>query len=105
MSPLGSNIVPSRRSHGELENVGSRAALERAYGFGRTSLIDATYAGMVVGESSIGRPLSIVFSDGVDTSSWLSAEAVLDIARRSDVVVYCISTGRARKPGFAAEVT
>ena len=49
-----------------------------------------TYAGSW---SAIGRRpgLLIVFSDGVDTSSWLRADAVLDAARRADVVVYGVS--------------
>jgi hypothetical protein len=41
---------------------------------------------IVVGESDVGRALLIVFSDGLDTSSWLSSESVLDTAKRSDVV-------------------
>ena len=68
-----------------------RAALEQAQASGSTALIDGTYAGMMVGESDVGRSLLIVFSDGVDTSSWLSADAVLETARRSDVVVYGVS--------------
>jgi VWFA-related protein len=37
-----------------------------------------------------------VFSDGVDSTSWLAAEAVLETAKRSDVVVYAIEVGRRR---------
>ena len=37
-------------------------------------------------------------SDGVDTSSWLSPESVLDTARRGDVVVYSVEIGAARAP-------
>jgi Ca-activated chloride channel family protein len=74
----------------------ARAALEQAQGAGLTSLIDASHAGMMIGESDVGRSLLILFSDGVDTSSWLSAESVLDIARRSDVVVYSVEIGEAR---------
>ena len=44
-----------------------RAALERAEGIGETALVDGTFAGMMVGESDVGRGLLIVFSDGVDT--------------------------------------
>jgi VWFA-related protein len=73
-----------------------RAALDEAQGEGLTSLIDATYTGMMMGESEAGRSLLIVFSDGVDTSSWLTAESVLETARRGEVVVYGIEIGSPR---------
>jgi hypothetical protein len=49
-------------------------ALAAAHGFGETSLVDGVYAAMMVGESDVGRALLIVFSDGLDTASWLSAD-------------------------------
>jgi Ca-activated chloride channel homolog len=82
-----------------------RAALVRERAPGRTALIDATHAGIVLGEAGVGRTLLIVFSDGVDTSSWLSAEGVLDTARRSDVVAYFVSDGEKRTPTFNRELT
>lgn len=65
-----------------------RAALDAAAPFGQISLVDASFTGMMIGESDAGRSLLIVFSDGVDTTSWLDADGVLDTARRCDVVVY-----------------
>jgi VWFA-related protein len=35
----------------------------------------------------------VIFSDGLDTSSWLSRDLVLATARRSDAVVYGIAVG------------
>ena len=55
-----------------------RRAIDEAAGSGDTALVDGTYAAITLGESDAGRALVIVFSDGVDTSSWLLAEAVLD---------------------------
>lgn len=81
-----------------------RAALERARGFGRTALVDATHTGIVLGESGVGRSLLIVFSDGVDTSSWLPGDSVLDIARRTDVVAYFVSAGEKGTAGFNREL-
>jgi len=81
-----------------------RTALGEATGAGTTALVDGAYAGVVVGESDVGRSLLIVFSDGLDTGSWLTADAVLDIAKRSDVVVYAVSVGRI-KPEFLNELT
>ena len=57
---------------------------------GGTSLIDASYAGLVLADSGAGRSLLLVFSDGVETSSWLEAPDVLNSARASNVVVYSV---------------
>lgn len=81
-----------------------RAALDAAQASGQTSLVDATYTGMMIGESDVGRSLLIVFSDGVDTTSWLSPESVLETARRSDVVVYGVEAGK-RKASFPQDVS
>jgi len=81
-----------------------REALDAAGGAGNTALVDGVYAGMELGESDVGRALLIVFSDGLDTVSWLTPGAVLDIAKRCDVVVYAVSTGRA-KPEFLRDLT
>jgi VWFA-related protein len=82
-----------------------RAALDDANPTGNTALIDGTYAAITLGESDAGRALVIVFSDGLDTSSWLTAEAVLDAAKRSDAVVYGVSVQSRVKPEFLRDVT
>ena len=46
----------------------------------------------------------IVFSDGVDTTSWLSAESVLETARRCDAVVYGVEVGKNRS-SFSRDLT
>jgi VWFA-related protein len=82
-----------------------QAALAATGGSGQTALIDGSYAAIMVGESDAGRGLLIVFSDGVDTSSWLRADAVLDAARRADVVVYGVSVVSRLKPEFLRDIT
>jgi VWFA-related protein len=82
-----------------------RAALARAYGKGATSVIDGVYAGIQVGESDAGRALLVVFSDGLDTASWLPAERVLDTAKRSDVVAYAVAVRSPARPEFLRELT
>jgi VWFA-related protein len=91
------------RLTGDVASV--QAALAAAQSSGQTALIDGTYAGIMVGESDAGRALLIVFSDGVDTASWLRADAVLDTARRADVVVYGVSVVSRLKPEFLREIT
>jgi Ca-activated chloride channel family protein len=68
-----------------------REALNGAAPRGRTSLVDGTYAALLVGEADAGRDLLIVFSDGLDTASWLTPERVIEAARRSDVTVYAVT--------------
>ena len=74
-----------------------RAAIDGTEPTGNTSLTDAVFAGMMLAESDVGRGLVIVFSDGLDTSSWLRPKAVLDVAKRSDAVVYAVSAGLASR--------
>jgi Ca-activated chloride channel family protein len=81
-----------------------RAALDGSRAGGYTSLIDAAYAALVLGESDVGRALVIVFSDGLDTASWLTADAVLRTARRSDAVVYGVSVRGSVRPEFLQEL-
>lgn len=71
-----------------------RAALDAVDGDGETALVDGIYASLVLGGTDQGRGLVIVFSDGVDTVSWLSPRALLDAARRADAVVYSVATSK-----------
>lgn len=81
-----------------------RAALARAKGEGSTSLIDGVYASIQIGESDAGRALLVVFSDGLDTASWLPAGKVLDAAKRSDVVAYAVAVRSPAKPDFLRDL-
>ena len=64
---------------------------------GNTSMIDAAYAALAHADSGRGRGLAIVLSDGVDTASWLTAESVMETARRVDAVLFGISTDAPRE--------
>jgi len=87
------------------DGVRVERAIEEAAASGDTALVDGTYAAITLGESDAGRALVIVFSDGVDTASWLSPDAVLTAAKRSDAVVYAVSAQSRLKPEFLREVT
>lgn len=82
-----------------------KAELDAVRSFGNTSIIDASYAALLVAESQPGRPLLIVFSDALDTSSWLSSDMVLYIAQRSDAVIYAITMGQHPKITFLRDLT
>lgn len=73
-----------------------RAALDGVTPAGQTALIDGVFSGIIVGESEVGRSLLMVFSDGIDTASYMTPALVLDAARQSDVVAYAVTTGGAR---------
>lgn len=77
-----------------------RQALADVDPSGQTSLVDGTYGAIALAGSDVGRSLLIVFSDGVDTASFLSPDIVLQSARRSDVVVYGIAMRSRISPTF-----
>ena len=89
----GSNLAPARR------------ALAEASAQGETSLMDAVHAAIVSASALDARGLVVVFSDGVDTSSWLTAPLVLDAARRSEVVVYGVTLGERLTEDFLRDLT
>ncbi len=82
--------------------TGNQAELERAIGMtaagGSTSLHNAIYIALkelrkirAVSEEDVRRQALIVFSDGEDTSSLISFDEVLDLAKRSETAVYTIA--------------
>jgi VWFA-related protein len=75
-------------------------AIERIAPSGSTALFDATYAAMMLAESDVGRSLLIVFTDGADTASFLRREAVVDAARRTEVVAYGAAVASRGRPKF-----
>ena len=81
------------------------AGIESAEPSGGTGLVDASFASIMLAESDVGRSLVLVFSDGLDTASWLAPGAVLDVARRSDAVVYGITAGRLRRGDFLRDLS
>jgi VWFA-related protein len=58
---------------------------------GGTSLRDAAFAAIALREPGPGRTLVVLFSDGVDTTSFLSEADVLGAARRSDAIIYPVA--------------
>jgi len=95
-------VTQPRRMTSEVS--GLRGALDSAVPSGRTSLIDSIHLGVTAFESD-GRHLLMVFSDGLDTASWLTEAQVLDSVKRSQVVLYAIAVGQRRfGPRFLRDV-
>jgi VWFA-related protein len=67
-----------------------RAALGAMIGNGATSLRDAIHLALQLQPHDNTRPLMLVFTDGHDTASWLTENAVVDSARRAGVVIHAV---------------
>ena len=80
-------------------------ALASVEPLGDTALIDGAYAGLMLDPQDGGRNLLLVFSDGLDTASWLTPERVLDSAKRSDFVVYGVSSRGPEDAKFLEDLT
>jgi hypothetical protein len=59
-------------------------------GSGATALRDAVHVALELRARDQTRPLLLVFTDGYDTASWLTEEAVIDSARRAGVVTHVV---------------
>ena len=83
-----------------------RRGLERVKPSGGTALVDAMYAAIGMNDPGERRGLMIVFSDGIDTASWLQPTAVIGAAQRSEITIYAVSTAMpAHTPALLREVT
>ena len=60
---------------------------------GDTALYDAAHVAMLLGTSAPGRPFVILFSDGDDTASFLTEDAVVETAQRTGAVVSVVMVG------------
>jgi VWFA-related protein len=67
-----------------------RTALSQLSGLGATALRDAVHLAIETRPRDQTRPLVLLFTDGHDTASWLTEDAVLDTARRAGVVIHAI---------------
>jgi Ca-activated chloride channel family protein len=93
--------LPQALTHDGREVV---AAVEAARPAGETALFDAVYASLLTGVNDPSRNLVLVFSDGVDTASWLSAAQIIETSKRSDAVVYALSPKDAGSAPFLRDL-
>ena len=87
--------------------TGDRAALRSVLAHieagGATALFDAMFASLALRETDDGRTLLVVFRDGLDTASVLSARQVLEASRRTDVVIYPVTARRPSSSLFGTD--
>jgi VWFA-related protein len=74
-------------------------ALETAEARGATSLVDAAWTSVLLAHGNDRPTLVLIFSDGVDTVSWLRPPPVLALASRANLVVDAVVAGGARLLG------
>lgn len=70
-----------------------RAELAAVKPAGDTAVLDGVFVALMSTQAQPGRSLVVVCTDGYDTSSWLTADAVVDAAKRSNAVIYAVSAG------------
>ena len=68
-----------------------RQVLRDVQARGSTALVDATYSGLRLLEPGPRRTVIVVFSDGLDSLSWLTPSQVVDAAARSDALVFAVA--------------
>lgn len=83
-------VVPGIALTSDLASV--REALLRISPSGRTSIMDGAYVSLTVTLAQPGSSLVVVCTDGSDTSSWLRPDDVLDSAKRSNAVLYAVTS-------------
>jgi VWFA-related protein len=71
---------------------------------GATAVVDASYAGLMAGSGDSGRTMLLVFSDGLDTGSWLEPQAALDAAKSLNVVAYSVVVATPVRPPFLRDL-
>ncbi len=57
---------------------------------GATALADGLFAGLKLLESAKGRPVLLLFTDGMDNMSWLSESDVLDVVEATEAIIYIV---------------
>lgn len=71
----------------------ARASLAGIVPEGPTALRDAVALGVTLAAGPEARGLLLLFTDGDDNASWVSAEGALDVAKRTDAIVHVVRVG------------
>jgi VWFA-related protein len=84
-----------------------RRALQTVIARGSTALVDATYSALRFLKPGPRSTVVVVFSDGVDSLSWLSPAQVVEAAARSEALVYAVAARQKGDPDdpFLGELT
>ena len=83
-------VVPAMALTSDFATV--REALLRISPSGRTAIMDGVYVSLTTTLAQPGSSLVVVCTDGSDISSWLRPDDVLDSAKRSNAVLYAVTS-------------
>ena len=83
-------VVPALALTSDFASV--REALLRISPSGRTAIMDGVYVSLTTTLAQPGSSLVVVCTDGSDISSWLRPDDVLDSAKRSNAVLYAVTS-------------
>ena len=110
MNAVGAQLRPADRAgvvtfnHRIQEIRPLTAGWPSTFGFrgasGQTSLFDALTASLIAAPESGRQRMAIVFTDGNDTTSFVDAASLVDVARRADTAVFIVALteGSIRSP-------
>jgi Ca-activated chloride channel family protein len=87
------------------DHAAALSAIGRLDAWGTTPLYDATLAALDAIQPAKGRRALVLLSDGSDRYSETTAPALLEQARRRDVLMYPVAIGSMRPPVFAELAT
>ena len=74
-----------------------REALRSFTPSGLTAVMDGVYVALTTTLAQSGRSLVVVCTDGSDVSSWLRPDDVIESAKRSNAVIYAVTSADARR--------
>jgi len=74
-----------------------RGALHAMEPRGTTAVMDGAYVALASTLDQAGRFMIVICTDGSDTASWLQTAEVVDVAKRSNAVVYAVTSAEVRR--------
>jgi VWFA-related protein len=95
-------VTPRTPLTGNIADV--RDQLRRITPSGRTAIMDGVYVALTTTLAQAGRSLVVVCTDGSDISSWLRPDDVIESAKRSNAVIYAVTSGDATRAASLEEV-
>ncbi len=78
------------RAGSSRDSAAIRAAIASAKAGGSTAMWDALFGGLALSAGSGGRSLVLLFTDGLENSSWLHEQDVAEAVKRSESVLYVV---------------
>ncbi len=96
-------VAPGMALTSDLSSV--RGELLRLSPSGRTAVMDGVYVALTTTLAQPGRSLVVVCTDGSDISSWLRPDEVIESAKRSNAVIYAVTSADAPRTSSLEDLT